>query len=108
MQPKELFEKVGDLRFGVVAVQLIRPEPVDLIAGEAQFAVRGHHVRIDLQRRTPALREVVLAIDLQNDALMGREEQQDAPGCSTPSRIIRTASRPRFCLAWCASRRSGK
>jgi hypothetical protein len=47
MQSKELLEEIGDPRFGTLADELIRSEPVDLISGEAQLARAGFQVRRD-------------------------------------------------------------
>jgi hypothetical protein len=38
MESKLVFDEIGDPRFGALADHLIRPEPVDLIADEAQVA----------------------------------------------------------------------
>lgn len=38
IESKLVFEEIGDPRFGPLADHLIRPEPVDLIAGEAQHS----------------------------------------------------------------------
>jgi len=77
MQSKELVEEIGDPRFSTLADQLIRPEPIDLISGKTQLTVSRHHLGIDLQRRMVVLREVVLSIHFQHDALASGKEQQE-------------------------------
>jgi hypothetical protein len=46
MQSKGLLKEIGDPRFGALADQFIRSEPVDLVSGETQLAVSRQAVFI--------------------------------------------------------------
>jgi hypothetical protein len=98
MQSKELVEEIDDFRLGALADKLIRLEPVDFVSGEAQLTISRHHVGIDLQRRMIVLREVVLPVHLQHDALTPGQEEQEVhaltrkwkamPQCSDDSGVV--------------------
>jgi len=77
MQSKEFLEEISDPRLGALSDQLIRAESVDLVSGEAQLSVSGYHLGIDSQRRMAVLREVMLSVHLQHDALAPGEEEQE-------------------------------
>jgi hypothetical protein len=76
MEPKEFVEKVSNPCLRSVADQFIRPEAVDFVSGQPQFPVGRHHIGIDLQRGFAVFGKVMLTVDLDDNPLTARKEEE--------------------------------